>query len=112
MSDSEGFDNICPGEARAGEALAGPFNMLVLPGIVFFGVTLISEPPFPTAIFCLDDGSFSLVGVSLDSRIEFVGRDEADATDMRDWDGRRSLGTGCAKKSPASPEDDCDGDRE
>ena len=112
MSDNEGFDNISPREDRAGEALAGAFSMLVLPGIVFFGVTLISEPPFPTTILCLDDGNFSLVGVSLESGIGFVGRDEADATDMRDWDGRRSLGTGCAKKSPACPEDDCDGDRE
>lgn len=112
MADMMGFDSVFPGEDRAVEALAGAFNMLVLAGTVFFGVILVSEPPFPIAMLCLDDGIFNLVGLSLVSEKVVVGKDEADATEMRDWDARRSLGTGCDKKSLACPEDDCDGDCE
>lgn len=50
MSVNVGFGNVLPGEGRAGEALVGPFNVLVLSDIAFFGVTLVSEPPFPTAM--------------------------------------------------------------
>lgn len=112
MSDSVGFENVLPGEGRAGEALAGLFNMF-RSELVFFGVTLVSEPPLPTARLCLDGDNFSLRGLSLVSGILLVGRDEVDGTDMRDLEGRRSLDTGCDKKSLlACPEDDREGDRE
>jgi hypothetical protein len=112
MADKVGLDSIFPGEDRAVEALAGAFSMLVLAGTVFFGVVLVSGPAFPIATLCLDEGIFNLVGLSLVSEKVVVGKDEADAIEMRDWDGRRSLGIGCDKKSLACPEDDCDGDRE
>jgi hypothetical protein len=113
MSDNVGFGNALPGEGRAGEALAGSFDVLVLSDIAFFGVTLVSEPPFPIAMLCFDVRNFSLVGLSLVSGILLAGRFEADCTDIRDREGRRSLDTGCDKKSLlACPEDDRDGDRE
>jgi len=113
MSDNVGFENALPGEGRAAEAVVGPFKVFALSGNAFFGVTLVSEPLFPAAMLRLNDGNFSFVGLSLVSRILHVGRGEADGTDMRDREGRRSLDTGCAKKSLlACPEDDCDGDRE
>lgn len=113
MSENVGFENAFPGEGRAAEAVVGPFEVFALSGNAFFGVTLVSKLLFPAAMLRLDDGNFSFVGLSLVSRILLVGRGEADGTDMRDREGRRSLDTGCAKKSLlACPEDDCDGDRE
>lgn len=90
MSDRTGFEGFFAREGRAGEALAG-----TRPKVLAF----LSEAPdsaiaLPEAIFCLADGNRIFKGLSLASVTFADARDEAEDTDMRGWEGNRSLETG------------------
>ena len=95
MSDRTGFESFFAREGRAGEALAGTRpKVLAFPGAAFLSEAPDSAIALPEAILCLADGNRIFEGLSLASVTFADARDEAEDTDMRGWEGNRSLETG------------------
>lgn len=95
MSDRTGFEGFFASEGRAGEALAATRPMvLAFPGAAFLSEALDSAIAPLEAILCLLDGNRIFEGLSLTSVTFPDVRDEAEDTDMREWEGNRSLETG------------------
>lgn len=111
MSDMPDFAVVfTEGRTRGGFATGALAPVLVVfSGAAFLGGALISGAR--PAILCLADGLFSLEGLSTASGGLLGDNSDADATDMRDLEGRRSLDTGCDNSS-LPVVDDRDGDLE